>query len=767
MEIVSSSVKGEAIPLDSYFIGLINSLNESIKEFYKVSKYNTKQTNDYLNLFPPELNSISNLINLFPRQNSAENISKINENIIQCNHIVNQLRNNLNLNFNNLSFFFDDAKLLFKQMREKKRQSSERQNSSNRGNQSVYNHTKKNFSNNVKNFDKNNYKKIISLILQLKDYNEIVGKFSIRAKNNFINLQKMILNMLTNGDNNSNLETETNNNNSQISNKAKKYDELKQKFEQELMKGNNDKNNNFESGMLNLINTSKNLKSETERLKAEIKSLNLSNIQLKKKLLEKEEEDILSGVNKNNNNKKNEANTININSLNIKIEKLSKLLTMKTKEIIVLEKENLNLKTLLTDNTLNSYNSYTKTNLLNNNNNIIRNDNINISEYVKLMRENKKNKSSNNYSKTYLKKINQEIMELKKLIQDKNESQNNDNINLNKYMEEINNKDKIISELKNKIINNNEQILLLNNTIKNNKNNINELNRQILELKNKENNKNLEINQMKQKLLSLKKLNLQTQKEKDKIQQAYNKLKSQNSSIDNIKIKKKDEEIEGLNIFIQKLTKENEKNREDLEAYQKKIILLQKENISTKNQLERLSLEMPKELNALKSQLDEANKKLSQLNNPSKNSKNKDNIIFQLNQEILNLQNKNKELISKLEEKEKKSQISQYKTEDDNMSDVEEEFDLKKMALGAKEKNRSQDINIDYPGIQNYKEKLSECNTLLNELKQQVKILLAKIKINNNIKPIFVQICQLLGYSSNVIEKMATSEKEKKKVLGM
>ena len=64
---------------------------------------------------------------------------------------------------------------------------------------------------------------------------------------------------------------------------------------------------------------------------------------------------------------------------------------------------------------------------------------------------------------------------------------------------------------------------------------------------------------------------------------------------------KKQEEIDGLNTFIQKLTNECEKSREDIENYKTKINTLQKENASIKNQLERLAKELPKELNALKS----------------------------------------------------------------------------------------------------------------------------------------------------------------------
>ena len=76
------------------------------------------------------------------------------------------------------------------------------------------------------------------------------------------------------------------------------------------------------------------------------------------------------------------------------------------------------------------------------------------------------------------------------------------------------------------------------------------------------------------------------------------------------------------------------------------------------------------------------------------------NMVTKLNKEISDLKNKNKELLFKLEDKEINILNSGYKTDEQNMSGYEEEFDLRKMATGARDKNRSEDINIDYPGLQ-------------------------------------------------------------------
>ena len=288
-------------------------------------------------------------------------------------------------------------------------------------------------------------------------------------------------------------------------------------------------------------------------------------------------------------------------------------------------------------------------------------------------------------------------------------------------------------------------------------------------------------------------------KENNSIKNSINKDK--NDDIEK-KIKQKEEELEAINAVVFKLQKDLEKSKEENDANQLKIKSLQKENTSIKNQLERLSTTMPKELNALQTQLDEANKKNQLIltgnnninimhkiyssntdrNNKKSKDKNKtlDNYDFQpqnynnllsklneANKEITNLKNKNKELQFQLEEKEVKSAFSGYRTEDMNISNYEEEFDLRKMANGARDKNRSEDINIDYPGIQGVKEKLKELEFKYHNLVEQVKILIGKVAVNQKIKPQVSQICQLLGYSPKTTGRILTSGKDKKKLLGI
>ena len=952
MSTSKKSLSNTHTSIDSEFIGYINSLNDAIKEFYGVAKYNVKEASSFLSLFDPQLSSMESFLKWFAFKDKDENIAKIMENINQCKNIVNQLKNNSNLNLNNLNLFFGDAKILFNKMRTHRnrnlrtiKHSMTSEIYSNKKNKNIDFNTLSNYSTNVndlvnkKYFDKNDYNKLINLIGQLKIYDEIVEKFSIKAKDNFVNLRKMILNILLKGeanlmDKNFNInkdfrrksekidmnlleiktkyeneisrlnikikDLEKNYENIElISSKAKKFDELKQKVELELIDDNNAKfnllnDNDFEERIINLININKKLNIELKKLKNDINNLGSNNIALKQKLLV------------NDIDLKNSLNIEEIESLNKKNEELSKILTSKMEQIISLEKENINLKSILSESSTNNSNMIQNIPLsdkrVNNLNNIKTND------YKKLLLDNAKyrnsiqklNKENQDLkmkfqnifaNNNYILSTQQELNQLRKIIEENNMNTDNKNLEyeqkinnlenilnekealLNQYeayennkdinilIEEMENKDKIISELNNKIANYEKNILLLNQKQNNNNINKKDLNLKFSELekenkfyknklgemqeqfnkmrksiesnnsKNKSDkkdekelaiikyeNQNLKfnINQLNQEISKLKIFNEQNKKENDNLKQVNQELISQNSLINqkNLEllqkinsvqnpnltndedfpeqIKKKQEEIDGLNTFIQKLTNECEKSREDIENYKTKINSLQKENASVKNQLERLAKEMPKELNALKSQLDDANKKLSQANinnsnnkitstnNKSKsNNKEKtnktfddgmqeknENILSKLNKEISELKNKNKELLFKLEDREVKSQNSRYRTEDVNLSGYEEEFDLRKMATGARDKNRSEDINIDYPGIQNYKEKVKEYQFRLDNLGEQVKILLSKIKVTNNIKPTFVQICQLLGYDSNIIEKMTSSEKEKKKILG-
>ena len=88
------------------------------------------------------------------------------------------------------------------------------------------------------------------------------------------------------------------------------------------------------------------------------------------------------------------------------------------------------------------------------------------------------------------------------------------------------------------------------------------------------------------------------------------------------------------------------------------------------------------------------------------------------------------------------------------------------MVNGARDKNRSEDINIDYPGVQGIKDKYKELLQNMNLLEEQVKILISKINCNSKIKPHITQICQLMRIPAKNIQ-LIISGKDKQKALGL
>ena len=523
----------------------------------------------------------------------------------------------------------------------------------------------------------------------------------------------------------------------------------------------------------------------------------------------------------NNMIKSNELNS-EINQLRLLNDDLRNDLENKNKEIEFLRNPNNKNQNNLIDQYKNEINELNK--LILKSNSIIENKDL----MIKKLKENKgNNNNSNENLELKIIELENQINELKKenqgLTQEIIEYNNNNNqmsnttsdmnilnLKINTLEEEKEYYKNKTEELQGKLtkifkdgsmdkIGGNENALIMNNNII----------REELELTKKENlNFQNKINILNKEIENLKILNNKLQKDytteknqntelikENSVINEKNKNLMENSAninedIDN-KLKKKEEELEGFKTFVFKLQKELEKANDNVEGYKSKINALQKENSSMKKQLERLSESIPKELNALQIQLGEANKrnqlglynnscpksvtdrekkKLNNQNLTEITPENYNNLLSKYNdasKEISDLKNKNKELQFQLEEKEVKSAYSGYRTEDVNISNYEEEFDLRKMANGAKDKNRSEDINIDYPGIQGVKDKLKELEFRYKNLVEQVKILIGNIAFNQKIKPQITQICQLLGYSPKTTGRILTSAKDKKKILGI
>lgn len=237
--------KGASI-FDDEFISLINSLSDSIKEFYKVSKYNISETSSFISYYEEQGQSMSLLIKEILNNNQYERISEFIEKIDKINEIINQLQNNTNSNEQNLNLFFQDAKTLFKKMKMKRKENLIEINKNNMSqilNEGINDGMSCMNSNKNINLIKNEYNQnsfiainkiysqIVILLNKFSQFNNIIGEINIGASNDFSNLRintkkelDLMMNMVKNFyENNKNMITKLYSNNSyDISNEEKK-----------------------------------------------------------------------------------------------------------------------------------------------------------------------------------------------------------------------------------------------------------------------------------------------------------------------------------------------------------------------------------------------------------------------------------------------------------------------------------------------------------------------------------------------------------------
>ena len=781
---------------DEEFVSLINSLNESIKEYYKVSKNNIIEANSILNSYEQQAQSILDLMNLMINTSSYNRLDELFGKIPKSLEVINQMKLNADSNNNNLNLFFDDAKILFKSMKFKRKERLNELNSQyNQTSTDSYTNSyhqenkfmKNNNSNNMEQINMNNiiknnsipnsvfsniniaYSSIMKLLNGFAEFNYMVSKIDFEESNRFNNLQNSVKKELENfflflkknlGNSNSTFpqNKSTNNlNENRINQRSKNIPNIE---EIEKLKKIIEMNKKKLIDLTNQLNLSRKKNRELE-----MKNNNL-NLQL-----QNAEQTIMNFQNNINNN-----NIINDN------EEFNNALNQKDMQILNLQNQ---LKVFQSnENTLNvqinninnqfkekvaqyEYKISTMTNTINTKNKNIMNLKNEI-ENLKLSMQGQGNYDINKNIQI----LNMEIKEKESKIKALNEEilnfQRTEKMN-QKQIEELNNNiftyENIIRQ-KDELINTNYKGN--NDTYKFKKEN-ELLKKQIEELKNANNNilqnqrllngnmHNYEMPEM---------LNQEYLSKINELNQEILNLKQTLSSLNESKVKlelditKKNDELEGFKQVIFKLQDKLEKNNDEEEERKKRTKTERSEHENNFNKSDyhirdpnnenknlNKSFEMPKDSNT---QL--MNKFLGQLNEAEK--------------KISLLQNKNRELQFKLDEKQVEKDFSGYRTEDYNFSNYEEEFDLKKMVNGAREKNRSEDINIDYPGVQSVKDKYKELLQNMHLLEEQVKILICNISCSSKIKPQITQICQLMRIPPKNIQNIIAG-KDKKKMLGL
>jgi hypothetical protein len=181
---------------------------------------------------------------------------------------------------------------------------------------------------------------------------------------------------------------------------------------------------------------------------------------------------------------------------------------------------------------------------------------------------------------------------------------------------------------------------------------------------------------------------------------------------------------------------------------------------------------LKKENDAFKAYFNDKNVNPTSLSEYNKNMKkdienknvNLNDVLIELNnakKEINILKKKNEDLFNELESKKFDNDYCDHFSENKAISNYEEEFDLKKMAKGAKDKNRSQDINIDYPGAQQVKDKFRELDYYYNSLEELVKKLLLNCTCTNKNRAYISELCKIVGFNDEVVNKILNNKSKK------
>ena len=211
---------------DEEFVSLINSLNESIKEYYKVSKNNIIEANNILDSYQQQAQIINNLILEINNTSSYEKLDELFDLTRKTLEVIIQMKMNSNSNNKNLAMFFDDAKILFKSMKAKRKEklieanndinkqinqpSSDSYMGSFNSENKFNNRLEDNYFNINNNLNINNnndillkninaiYSRVIKILNNFSIYNYVISKVDFEESNKYNNLQNSLKKELEN-----------------------------------------------------------------------------------------------------------------------------------------------------------------------------------------------------------------------------------------------------------------------------------------------------------------------------------------------------------------------------------------------------------------------------------------------------------------------------------------------------------------------------------------------------------------------------------------
>jgi len=785
-------------------VSLINKLIDSIKEYNKVSQTNNINANQIFSYYEEEQQQIQSLFNDIINNGQYQRVSELYEENNILGKLIEQLKENSNSSLQNLQLFFDDAKLIVQNIRTE-RQKELKENKQNLN----IRETASNISINSGRFGSMNFQsqfnkyyiKLKESLNDLAEFNYIIEGIDTNSANYFNNIKENMnkeLNNLYNFINNfkdnnkSNIlplspdidqgNKTTRNNNTNLSmefENLKIMNQIKTKQIKQLtmqlnrLKMQNNSNVNIEdSKKIKYLNTDindslrkKSIKEKDNRAKLLYNKVqkkqidantNYDNIQ---RIMKEKDNQILNLQQQLSTYEQNE------NNLNKQLDDLSNQFKNKIGQY---EKQIIFLKNKLAKNNNNNpkIKGEKKQDIIQDNNlDMMKNDSNIISlnnKNINLIKIIKQQKATINGLQNQIIIFKNQIDQYDQMNKKQLEEMNNSIFKNNKIIEQ---KDELIKKLREKKEIQNSQI----NINMSNQTNNNEL--LLLKLENEKLKKDISMLQLPQNNNNLRNgnnisslYNTNTQE----LQQLNIGLMEENNSL-----KLKNKQLESK---IQLLTTNNEQLQNLNDNLKNQIVNLEQEIEKKKNEIDGLQAF----INKLQSKLDAEDMNVPKSNSTIKERKNialteEENtkkiqkfldLLNKANKDINDLQKKNKELQFKLEDKQVQEELSGFRTEEANFSNYEEEFDLRKMVNGTKEKNRSEDINIDYPGMQGVKDRNKELKQKMNMLIEQVKILIANVNINSKILPQINQICQLMRIPAQNIQ-MIISGKNKKKALGL
>ena len=745
---------------DNEFIGYINLLSDSIQNFHEVSKNINSNKNILINLVEKELNTSKSILDKILKVINNNQLNLFNNYLEKIKDNFNKLKIQDISEEKNLFVFFKDAKIIFNKLKEKSQKSVlerkiNRKLSINNKNSNTFNNSLNSFNNIT---CKNSIKK--------ENYSPV----DLNLKNRDIKFSTIdIIN-----------RTYSNINSQYFTKIDDEYSKKNQKNEYNL--------NNFEYTPISLINKNNiiNQNKENQYIKIRKKLFSSGTIleSISKKennaqILERDElMSFLKEGKKDIRQKSNELMKI-INNCQTEIEKIKK-------ENIKLNKNDLTLRKDLNNN----FNNFTQAN---SNENEFLKKKINIIEkklIFKQKRIDELNKDiillNNIYQSDILQLSGKESDIQQILTKIENSSLSSKNIIKNQILKNLNNplNKKELNDLNsccnlNVLGNENLNNKLVDSCEKENE----KIKKENIYLKNKIEYYQREIKEMKNKLFGKKQSNIELENNNQniikelednyekKISEIYNKYKNIENMYKEINSSLK-EQISSLNKQL------IDKNGKLLELYLQIDNL--DENVKNKQEdnmkLIQFSKKMNEEFNDLQKQFKDIQNKYFELKNRGKidfisekhnrtiEDKNKKNIKDKLSKELKEENNEN-EIIKKknlqtIEEFEGE-EINNYLnhiSEEKNKSNYEEEFDLKRMAKVIDNKDRSQDIEIDYPGIAKFKEENRKLHFSYNSLLNLVKKILLTIQINPKNKTYAKELCNLVGFDLEITKKILSNK---------